>query len=129
MNAGALEEQLRTGVAGLGQSLADPVISGLLSYLQLLQKWNRTWNLTAVREPGEMVTRHVLDSLSVRPWLRGPRVIDVGTGAGLPGIPLALAEPQRQFVLIDSAAKRTRFVTQAAATLGLGNVSGSPGAG
>jgi 16S rRNA (guanine527-N7)-methyltransferase len=96
--------------------------SALLGYLALLEKWNKVYNLTAVRDPAQMVPQHLLDALSIRPYLHGERILDVGTGAGLPGIPLAIAEPQREFVLLDSALKRTRFVTQAVAELGLKNV-------
>lgn len=123
MGDSLLKQNLDTGLDALGQSLPAGARERLLDFLQLLEKWNRTWNLTAVRDPLQMVPRHVLDSLSVRPFLSGDSIADVGTGAGLPGLPLAIAEPDRQFVLIDSAGKRTRFVTQAAATLGLGNVT------
>lgn len=86
-----LEPALQEGLATL--SLAVELSSPLLAYLQLLAKWNRAYNLTAVREPSEMVTLHLLDSLSVNPYLYGERILDVGTGPGLPGIPLALANP------------------------------------
>ncbi len=106
---------------------AQPLPAGadlqFADYLRLLWKWNQTWNLTAVRDLEEMISRHLADSLSVRRWLEGSSIADVGSGAGLPGIPLAIAEPMRDFVLIDSAAKRTRFMVQAAAMLGLGNVT------
>lgn len=117
-----LDKTLCAGLAAFGQSMPRDAARTLGEFLRLLDKWNQTWNLTAVRDPLAMVPRHVLDSLSIRPWLAGSRVVDVGSGAGLPGIPLAIAEPAREFVLIDSAAKRTRFMTQAAAVLGLGNV-------
>lgn len=122
MSDTTLVSALRNGLTSLGQDVPSGAAETLLEFLHLLAKWNKTWNLTAVRDPLEMVPRHVLDSLSVRPWLKGRRIADIGSGAGLPGIPLAIAEPERQFVLIDSAAKRTRFMTQAAATLGLANV-------
>jgi 16S rRNA (guanine527-N7)-methyltransferase len=96
--------------------------AALLAYLALLEKWNKVYNLTAVRDPAQMVPQHLLDALSIRPYLFGTRILDVGTGAGLPGIPLAIAEPDRDFVLLDSALKRTRFVTQAVGELGLQNV-------
>lgn len=117
------QSALLAGLNDLGQAFPSGAADALLDFLHLLDKWNKTWNLTAVRDPLAMVPRHVLDSLSVRPWLTGSSIADIGSGAGLPGIPLAIAEPERQFVLIDSAAKRTRFMTQAAATLGLANVT------
>jgi 16S rRNA (guanine527-N7)-methyltransferase len=94
----------------------------LADYLQLLIKWNKVYNLTAIKDPSQMVTHHLLDSLSIEPYLHGDRLIDVGTGAGLPGIPLAITHPDKQFVLLDSNVKKTRFCQQAAAELGLKNV-------
>lgn len=94
----------------------------LLAYLQLLAKWNSAYNLTAVRDPAEMVTRHLLDSLAIAPYLRGPRVLDIGTGPGLPGIPLAVLRSDLQFTLLDANAKKTRFVVQAVGELALKNV-------
>lgn len=114
---------LDAGLHALGLSLGASARQGLMDFLALLVKWNRVYNLTAVRDPGEMVTRHLLDSLAVLPQVQGPRLLDVGSGAGLPGIPLALACPDWSFTLLDSNGKKTRFITQAVAELGLGNVS------
>jgi 16S rRNA (guanine527-N7)-methyltransferase len=94
----------------------------LLDYVGLLNKWNKAYNLTAVREPAEMVVRHLLDSLSVLPYVQATEIIDVGTGAGIPGIPLAIALPSLQVTLLDSNGKKTRFAKQAALELGLTNV-------
>ena len=95
----------------------------LLALLEELGRWNRAYNLTAIRTPAAMITHHLLDSLSVSPDLAGTRIADVGTGAGFPGLPLALCNPQRHFTLIDSTAKKLRFVAHAAQLLKLGNVS------
>jgi 16S rRNA (guanine527-N7)-methyltransferase len=118
-----LEALLHQGLEALGLPLADTAVERLLAYVALLAKWNRAYNLTAVREPPAMITRHLLDSLAVLPHLHGAAVADVGTGAGLPGLPLALASPERRFVLVDGNAKKCRFVTQAVAELGIPNVN------
>ena len=118
----ALLEKLAQGLAALPLELDQQRQQKLIDYLQLLVKWNRAYNLTAVRQPEQMVTRHLLDSLAIGPYLQGPRILDVGTGAGLPGIPLALAYPDYQFTLLDSNGKKIRFVIQAVAELGLRNV-------
>ena len=121
-----LDAILSSGLAQLGLNCSLAVQARLRDYVQLLDKWNRVYNLTSVRDPTEMVTRHILDSLVVLPYLRGTRVLDVGTGAGLPGIPLAIVSdemcPEREFVLLDSNSKKTRFVQQAVAELALTNV-------
>lgn len=111
------------GIAALKLTLSADQRASLLGYLQLLGKWNRVYSLTAIRDPREMITRHLLDSLAVLRYIKGPRVLDVGTGAGVPGIPLAVALPDVQFVLLDSVAKKTRFVVQAVSELGLKNVT------
>ena len=114
--------QLSQGLAAMSLPLGIHQCEALLGYLGLLRKWNRAFNLTAVRDPGSMVRRQLLDSLSLVPWLdRGP-VLDVGTGAGLPGIPLAIACAAVKFTLIDSNGKKTRFVQQVVGELGLANV-------
>ena len=117
-----LEESLAGGVSALGLTASAGQISALAAFLRLLEKWNRVYNLTAVRELSDMVAKHVLDSLTVLPYLHGVSVLDVGTGAGLPGIPLAIMQPQRQFTLLDSAGKKIRFVRHVAAELRLENV-------
>lgn len=91
------------------------------AFLDLLVKWNKAYNLTAVRDRADMETRHVQDSLAIRPWLRGKTVLDVGTGAGLPGLVLAIAEPERHFVVLDSNGKKVRFCEHAIDALGLAN--------
>ena len=113
---------LIAGVGELGLTLEAAQIDQLLGLLSLLSEWNRRYNLTAITEPGEMVEKHLLDSLSVQPWLAGPLVTDVGTGAGFPGLPLAIANPGLRFTLLDGTAKKIRFVAHAAKTLGLGQV-------
>jgi 16S rRNA (guanine527-N7)-methyltransferase len=100
------------------QHLTEP----LSTYLCLLKKWNTAYNLTAIRDIEGMIAKHLLDSLAILPWLRGDAILDVGTGAGLPGIPLAVAEPQRHFVLLDSNGKKTRFLQEVKRQLQLNNV-------
>lgn len=106
----------------MGLSLAEPQIERLLCYLELLQRWNRAYNLTAVTNPLDMVQLHLLDSLSILPFLSGKTFIDVGTGPGLPGVPLAIALPEADFVLLDSNGKRVRFLFQAKTSLNLANI-------
>lgn len=113
---------LAPGIAALKLALPADSEARLLEFVELLVRWNQAYNLTAVRDPAEMVTKHLLDSLSVLPYVtRGP-VEDVGAGAGLPGIPLAIALPHTRFTLLDSNGKKTRFMVQAAAALRLRNV-------
>jgi len=113
---------LRDGLEQLELPLCSEATESLLAYVELLAHWNQTYNLTAVRNPAEMVTRHLLDSLSVSPWLKAGRLMDAGTGAGLPGIPLAIADPNLQVTLVDSAGKKVRFMNHVKRQLGLGNV-------
>ena len=122
MNDESLKQAVEQGVQRLGCTLPPPALSQLISYVGLLSRWNRVYNLTAVRDSYQMVPRHLLDSLAILPWLIGPQVLDVGSGAGLPGIPLAIACPQLRFTLLDSNGKRTRFMTQAVVELQLANV-------
>lgn len=113
---------LLAGARELGVSLEDPAATALLQLLDELERWNRAYNLTAITERAQMLTHHLLDSLSVAPFVQGSTLADVGTGAGFPGLPLALIAPQRRCVLIDSNGKKQRFVAHAARTLGLVNV-------
>lgn len=108
--------------AKLGISIDEAAAEKLLALLDELSKWNKSYNLTAIGERRDMIVRHLLDSLAVRPFLEGVRIIDVGTGAGFPGLPLAIIEPNRTFTLLDSNGKKVRFVAHAARTLGLTNV-------
>lgn len=103
--------------------LTDKQVDQLIHLVDLLAKWNKAYNLTSVRDPKEMLTRHIMDSLVVSPYLKGQRFIDVGTGPGLPGLPLAIAHPDKSFVLLDSLGKRIRFITQACHELHLQNVT------
>jgi len=117
-----LISQLQRGCDELRLPLDAGQQEGLLDYLALLSKWNQTYNLTAVRDEGQMVTRHLLDSLAIVPYLSGGRFIDVGTGAGLPGVPLAIARPNQEFHLLDSNGKKTRFLFQVKTALCLDNI-------
>ncbi|MCB1920498.1 MAG: 16S rRNA (guanine(527)-N(7))-methyltransferase RsmG [Candidatus Competibacteraceae bacterium] len=118
----SIEQSIIDGSKRLGIPLSDGAVEQLATYLALLERWNRAYNLTAVRDPEAMVVRHILDSLSIWSWIEGPRVLDVGSGAGLPGIPLAITHPECRFCLLDSNGKRTRFLIQASAELRLANI-------
>lgn len=122
-----LKQELTRGCASLGLDLSETTLKQLLDYLLLLQKWNKTYNLTAIRDAEHMVSHHLLDSLAVLPHLWPRRWLDVGCGAGLPGIVLAIARPDWEFVLLDSNSKKTSFVQQAIIELGLRNASVSCG--
>jgi 16S rRNA (guanine527-N7)-methyltransferase len=115
-------EVLVAGAAQLGLSLSSAQAQQLLRLLDELDDWNQRMNLTAIRERGAQITKHLLDSLAVHLYVRGERVADIGTGAGFPGLPLALVLPQAQFTLVDSTAKKLKFVEHAAQLLGLSNV-------
>ena len=112
---------LARGLAALGLELDSGQQAALLAYAELLRRWNRVYNLTAVDDPGAIVSRHLLDALSILPWIPPGRLLDVGSGAGLPGLPLAVARPELVVTLLDASAKRVRFVQQAVIELGLGN--------
>lgn len=118
----SVETQLRDGIAALGLELPDGAEARLLAYLALLDKWNRVYNLTAVRDVERMVSHHLLDSLAAVAYFPSGAVLDVGSGGGLPGIPLAIARPEQSVTLIDSIAKKTAFLLQAKAELGLANL-------
>ena len=118
-----IERALSQGMQQLGLDIQDDALLHYLElYLQLLHKWNQAYNLTAVRDIDTMVTRHILDSLAILPWVKGTHLLDVGTGPGLPGIPLALANPQLQVVLLDSNGKKIRFLQEVKRALDLHNV-------
>ena len=113
---------LAEGLARLGVALPEAAPRALLAYVELLAKWNRTYNLTAIREPGRMVSHHLIDCLAVLPHLPAGSLADVGSGGGLPGIPIAIAQPGRKVVLNDSNHKKGAFMRQAVIELGLANV-------
>ncbi|GAA0846115.1 16S rRNA (guanine(527)-N(7))-methyltransferase RsmG [Marinobacter szutsaonensis] len=116
------QRQLRDGLAEMNLSLTDGQQQQLLAFLALLNKWNKAYNLTAVRDEQVMVSRQLLDSLSILPWITTDHLLDVGAGGGLPGIPLAIALPHKRFTLLDSNGKKTRFLNQCVLELGLDNV-------
>jgi 16S rRNA (guanine527-N7)-methyltransferase len=116
-------EEIGRRIEAAGLSLAEPELQKLARFVELLIRWNRVYNLTGpIRDLDDLVDRHLVESLALRSLLRGERVADVGSGAGLPGMPLAIAEPARAFTLIESRAKRVRFLRHVALELGLGNV-------
>jgi len=115
-------QELSRGAQELGVDLSESQHSQLLAYLALLIKWNKAYNLTAVRDPDEMVSRHLLDSLSVVPFIAGERWLDVGSGGGMPGIPLAILFPEMKVSVLDSNGKKTRFLTQVKLELKLDNL-------
>jgi len=119
----SLAEKLAAGLEQLGIPLGGEQQQRLLDYLVLLQKWNKVYNLTAVREPENMLYQHLLDSLAVLPHVGAGHLLDVGSGAGLPGIPLAVANPALRVTLLDSNHKKTTFLRQACIELGLNNVA------
>ena len=116
-------EELTLGARELGVELSESQHSQLLAYLALLIKWNKAYNLTAVRDPDEMVSRHLLDSLSVVRFIEGERQLDVGSGGGMPGIPLAILFPDMKVTVLDSNGKKTRFLTQVKLELALNNLN------
>lgn len=123
MNSMSPEQRLSTGVAQLPMEVSADKQKQLMHYLALMQKWNKAYNLTAIRDPHDMVIKHLLDSLSIVPWVKGPQILDIGTGGGLPGIPVAIQCPEIEVTLLDSNGKKTRFLQQVKTELGLRNVT------
>lgn len=117
----ALRDQLERGIADLRVTLPDDAVARLLDYRELLERWNAAYNLTAIRDDREMIARHLLDSLTILPYVHGRSLADLGTGPGLPGIPLAIAEPAREVLMVDSNGKKVRFLREAIRSLKLGN--------
>lgn len=115
-------EQLEHGLALLGLALSSAAGQRLLDYAALLMKWNRTYRLTAVSTTDAVISYHLLDSLAILPFVRGPALLDVGSGGGMPGVPLAIARPDLRVLLLDSNSKKAAFLRQAAIELGLGNI-------
>lgn len=118
-----LTEQLSHLLKQTELALNSTQIQLLISYVELLDKWNKTYNLTSIRDPEDMLIKHIMDSLMIGPLLEGKHYIDVGTGPGLPGIPLAIAYPEKNFVLLDSLGKRITFLRQVSSQLSLKNVT------
>jgi 16S rRNA (guanine527-N7)-methyltransferase len=111
------------GAKPFGIALSNAQAAQMLRLLDELDDWNQRMNLTAIRDRNAQLTKHLLDSLSVQPYLQGRRIVDIGTGAGFPGLPLAIANPDREFTLVDATAKKLKFVDHVAQTLGLNNVT------
>jgi len=116
-----LHDELEQGIDKLGLDIPSATVDRLLQYLELIQKWNRVYNLTALKDSGQMLSHHILDSLSIIPYVKGNTILDIGSGAGLPGIPLSLVFTERHIVMLDGNAKKTRFIQQAITELGLKN--------
>ena len=118
----AERELLHNASQEMNLSVSQNQIDQLIAYADLLEKWNRAYNLTAIRDRREILSRHLIESLSIAPFVTGRRRLDVGTGAGLPGVPLAILEPSVTYVLLDSNGKKTRFLTEVKRSLGLSNI-------
>lgn len=115
--------RLNDAIGQLSLDISSDLRVKLVEFVFFLEKWNKAFNLTSVRKPEEILRRHIYDSLSVVPFVQGQRIADVGSGGGIPGIPLAMVYPDKQFVLIDSNGKKTRFITQAKLHFKLDNLS------
>ena len=122
ISKGLFRDKLNDAAQIIGIQLSSAQNDALIQYLELLIKWNKAYNLTAIRDPKEMLVKHLIDSLSIAPYIEGQNILDVGTGPGLPGIPMAILFPEKNFLLLDSNGKKTRFLTQSKITLGLENV-------
>lgn len=122
VSAAQLDSALQAGIAAQDLPVEASARAAMLQYLGLLQRWNKAYNLTSIKDPLQMLSYHLLDSLSIGPYLQGRAFIDVGTGAGLPGIPLAVTHPDKTFTLLDSNGKKIRFLFQIKTALQLGNV-------
>ena len=118
----SLKEKIERGLVALTLESHPEVVEKLEQYLTLITKWNKVTNLTSIDDPEQMVVIHLLDSLSIQPYLSGHRILDVGSGAGLPGLPLALINQDKDFILLDSNGKKTRFMVQATIELGIRNI-------
>lgn len=121
--ASELLRQLQQNCDQLALSLTQSQLDKLIAYVGLLDKWNKVYNLTSVRDPQQMISRHIVDSLAILPYMAGATLLDVGTGAGLPGIPLAIVRPKLVVTLLDSNSKKTRFLQQVKAELALDNIT------
>lgn len=118
-----INTQIRQGIAALGLSVTDGQLAQFEEIIARLEKWNKAYNLTAIRDPGQMVTLHLLDSLAIAQYLKPGRLLDVGTGPGFPGIPLAILQPEREYFLLDSNGKKTRYLKQLVFEMGLKQVT------
>lgn len=116
-------EKIECAIDLLGQAVPDGSAEKMVMLLNELERWNRRMNLTAIRDVDDMISRHLLDSLVLRPLIAGTRILDVGTGAGFPGLPLAIAEPDRKFDLVDSNSRKIQFIKHVTGLIGLGNVT------
>ncbi len=122
MNTNEIKNLWKQGLTQLNCKASNKQQYQLEQYVGLLHRWNKIYNLTAIRDPQQMIPLHIFDSLAVAPYIEGERCLDVGSGGGLPGIPLAIMQPKRKFTLLDTNGKKTRFMQQATIELGLKNI-------